>query len=41
MMGANYEVFPNGRWYMNKNIQEMLDWLEFKLQMNPERKKDF
>ena len=41
MMGANYGVFPNGRWYMNKNIQEMLDWLEFKLQMNPERKKDF
>jgi hydroxylamine dehydrogenase len=32
MMGADYGIFANGRWYMSKNVQEMLDWLEFKLQ---------
>jgi hydroxylamine dehydrogenase len=31
MVGADYGVFANGRWYMSKNIQEMSDWLEFKL----------
>ncbi len=31
MMGADYGVFANGRWYMSKNIQEMIDWLAFKL----------
>ena len=31
MIGADYGVFANGRWYMAKNIQEMTDWLEFKL----------
>ncbi|MFC1824417.1 multiheme c-type cytochrome [Thermodesulfobacteriota bacterium] len=31
MMGADYGVFANGRWYMSKNIQEMLDHLEMKL----------
>jgi hypothetical protein len=31
MMGADYGVFANGRWYMSKNLQEMVDWLEFKL----------
>lgn len=30
MAGADYGVFANGRWYMAKNIQEMVDWLEFK-----------
>lgn len=35
MSGADYGVFANGRWYMNKNIQEMVDWLEFKLQEKP------
>ncbi|MBN1850403.1 MAG: hydroxylamine oxidase [Deltaproteobacteria bacterium] len=30
MAGADYGVFANGRWYMSKNIREMLDWLEFK-----------
>ncbi len=30
MMGADYGVFANGRWYLSKNIQEMTDWLEFK-----------
>ena len=32
MSGADYGVFANGRWYMSKNIQEMHDWLRFKLQ---------
>jgi hydroxylamine dehydrogenase len=31
MMGADYGVFANGRWYMSKNIQEMVDWLHFKM----------
>ncbi len=31
MAGADYGVFANGRWHLNKNIQEMGDWLEFKL----------
>jgi hydroxylamine dehydrogenase len=30
MMGADYGVFADGRWYLSKNIQEMVDWLEFK-----------
>jgi len=32
MTGADYGVFANGRWYMSKNIQEMVDWLKFKLE---------
>lgn len=28
MMGADYGVFANGRWYMNKNTAEMADWLK-------------
>ena len=28
MAGADYGVFANGRWYMNKTIAEMADWLE-------------
>lgn len=31
MAGADYGAFANGRWYMAKNIQEMNDWLQFKL----------
>ena len=34
MAGADYGVFANGRWYQSKNIQEMLDWLHFKLKEN-------
>jgi len=30
MAGADYGVFAHGRWYMNKNIQEMIDWLELR-----------
>jgi hypothetical protein len=32
MAGADYGAFADGRWYMSKNIQEMIDWLEFKLE---------
>lgn len=32
MAGADYGAFANGRWYMSKNVQEMADWLQFKLQ---------
>ena len=32
MAGADYGVFANGRWHLSKNLQEMMDWLEFKLQ---------
>jgi hydroxylamine dehydrogenase len=31
MAGADYGAFANGRWYMAKNVQEMNDWLQFKL----------
>lgn len=31
MVGADYGVFANGRWYMSKNVQEMVDWLHFKM----------
>jgi hydroxylamine dehydrogenase len=31
MVGADYGAFANGRWYMSKNIQEMVDWLHFKV----------
>ncbi len=31
MAGADHGAFANGRWYMSKNIQEMMDWLEFKM----------
>ena len=27
MMGGDYGVFDNGRWFMSRNIQEMIDWL--------------
>ncbi len=37
MAGADYGVFANGRWSMSKNIQDMLDWLEFRLQKLPEK----
>jgi hypothetical protein len=29
MAGADYGVFANGRWYQNKNLQEMSDYLKF------------
>jgi len=31
MSGADHGVFAEGRWNLSKNIQEMLDWLSFKL----------
>jgi hypothetical protein len=38
MAGADYGVFANGRWNLSQNIQEMMDWLEFKLQNKPKTK---
>jgi len=32
MGGADYGAFANGRWFLNKNLQEMADWLRFKLE---------
>jgi hypothetical protein len=32
MVGADYGVFANGRWYMAKNIQEMIDRLDLKME---------
>lgn len=37
MLGADYGVFANGRWYMSKNLQMMVDWLEFKLSSKKEK----
>ncbi len=31
MMGGDYGVHEKGRWYLSKNVQEMLDWLKFKM----------
>jgi len=38
MGGADYGVFANGRWYLAKNMQEMVDWLKFKLKAKEPRK---
>ncbi len=32
MGGADYGAFANGRWYLNKNLQQMSDWLKFLLE---------
>ncbi len=32
MGGADYGAFANGRWYLNKNLQQMADWLKFLLE---------
>jgi hydroxylamine dehydrogenase len=32
MVGADYGVFADGRWYLSKNIQDMFDWLKTKRQ---------
>jgi hypothetical protein len=32
MIGADYGVFANGRWYMSKNLQEMMNLFACKLQ---------
>ena len=44
MLGTDYGVFDNGRWYMAKNIQEMYDWLRMMLavggESSPQEKSD-
>ena len=37
MMGADYGVFANGRWYMSKNIQDLVDRLTFLLALKTKR----
>jgi len=37
MSGADYGVFDKGRWNMAGNIQEMTDWLEFRLSVPGQR----
>ncbi len=39
MAGADYGAFANGRWYLSKNLQQMLDWLNFKLKGKTVKKK--
>jgi hydroxylamine dehydrogenase len=29
MAGTDYGVFANGRWYLSRNIQDMIDWIKF------------
>jgi hypothetical protein len=36
MAGADYGAFANGRWYMSKNIQDMLDWIKTHMNINNE-----
>jgi hypothetical protein len=36
MLGTDYGVFDNGRWYMAKNIQEIRDWLKTMLAVTSE-----
>ena len=37
MMGTDFGVFANGRWFMSKNIQDMLDRLKFLLRTKGKR----
>ncbi len=30
MCGGDYGVFDNGRWFLSKNIRDMMDWLEIR-----------
>jgi len=38
MMGTDYGVFAEGRWYMSKNIQEMLDRFKLLLETMPKKR---
>jgi hypothetical protein len=38
MAGADYGTFANGRWYMSKNIQDMLDWLKIRTVVGKQNK---
>ena len=40
MLGTDYGVFDNGRWYMAKNIQELSDWLRMMLAVSSETSRD-
>lgn len=32
MLGSDYGVFENGRWYQSKNLRELKSWLDFRRQ---------
>jgi hypothetical protein len=36
MLGTDYGVYDNGRWYMAKNIQDISDWLKMLLSVGGE-----
>jgi hydroxylamine dehydrogenase len=38
MMGADYGAFANGRWYLSKNIEEMIERLKTQETSEKERK---
>jgi hypothetical protein len=38
MMGTDYGVFAEGRWYLSKNIQEMLDRFKLLLETMPKKR---
>jgi hypothetical protein len=40
MLGTDYGVYDNGRWYMAKNIQELNDWLKMMLVVKQETSRD-
>jgi hypothetical protein len=40
MLGTDYGVFDNGRWYMAKNVQEIHDWLRMMLAVNSETSRE-
>ena len=40
MLGTDYGVYDNGRWYMAKNVQEIHDWLRMMLAVNSDTSKE-
>jgi hypothetical protein len=40
MLGTDYGVFDNGRWYMAKNVQEIYDWLRMMLAVNSDTSRE-
>lgn len=39
MMGADYGVFANGRWYLSRKIRKMQEWLDLALQRKEEKRR--
>ena len=36
MAGTDYGVFANGRWYLSRNIHDMIDWIKFTMNAKKE-----